>query len=167
MRKLEYKNPINWAIAIIFPIPLLIFSIVVITLLLSIIIDKDIFSKTNYFEFLVVFLAFVVFILWMWLWNTFGKTILIFNSEEVEVKKKFNIFYKKKKYQKKSINKILIRDRNIEKKQYYIRINGLFSDENQCIALKMNDGKIIKIIDWLNNSTAENFKKELQKYLEE
>lgn len=120
MKKLEYKNPTNWLIAIALPIPLLIFIITTIILLFLVIFSNDILSKIDSATFLLPCLAFVLYFLWIWLWNTFGKTIIIFNNDEISVKKKFNIFYKKKNYLKNSISKVFIQDRSIEKnKQLY------------------------------------------------
>lgn len=87
--------------AIILPFALCVLVIIIVLIL-------PLFSLRQYF-FLSIFayvtslcvpLAFFTFLLYVWLWNTFGKTVLEISPTELRVLYKFKLFSKPKAYQK-------------------------------------------------------------------
>ncbi|WP_268849358.1 hypothetical protein [Flavobacterium aestivum] len=159
------KNKPNWIIAIIFPFGLLILIFIMFVLLpFASVQNTYIFSALNYIFSLIPFLGFFIFILYIWLWNTFGKVILEISPEKIKVTNKNKLFNKPKEYLKSEIEKISILDLGIEKTKYYIRINYLFSNSNYSIIIQKGF-KNIRIIDWLNNESANNILEKINKIM--
>ena len=152
--KIEVKNKTNWLLAIILPFALLILLVLILVLLpLFSFRHSVLISIFNYCYSACLPIVFFVFFLYVWLWNTFGKTVLEISSTEINVRQKNKLFSKPKIYLKSEIKDIGILDLSIEKTRYHIRPNYLFSSSNQSITITTAyDQK--RIVDWLTPDQA-------------
>lgn len=150
--KIVIKNKTNWFISIFGAIILilLIFSIIFIVPLA--IIQETYFLSVLMFSITVIpFLIFFVLILYFWLWNTFGKTILEKKESEITVIKRWKLFTKTKSYS--HIEKVIIKNYKIERSGYYTRYNFSLSGVVNSIVLIINNEEI-RIVDWLTEKKA-------------
>jgi hypothetical protein len=99
------------------------------------------------------FVLIFILILYLWLWNTFGKTILNIEPEIITVIKKNKLFSKPKYYKKNEIEKVIVKDYSIEQTKYFTRFNVSFSGSINSIVFVKN-GQELRIIDWQKRSTA-------------
>ena len=100
------------------------------------------------------FLAFFTFLLYLWLWNTFGKTVLIIEKEKVTIIKERKLFTKPQVYFKSKVGKVFCKNFKVEKSKYYTRINFSLSGSLNSIIFEIN-GYENRIIDWLTQSKAD------------
>lgn len=148
-KKIIVKNRTNWFLALILTISLIILLFMIVVILPLMTIQSTYFlSIACYLYSLILPLSFFIFFLYIWLWNTFGKTVLEIYSDRIVVSTKYKLFNKPKIYLKSEIQKIDILDLSIERTKYNFRLNYLFSNSNQSIVLFMNN-ETIRIIDWL------------------
>lgn len=103
--------------------------------------------------------------MYLWLWNTFGKTILEISKTQIRISKKNNLFYKTKIYKKDEIQKIIIQNRDVESNGYFTRPNYIFSNSNQTIAIQ-NKNKIVRLVDWLKVDEAKSGVEKINKILD-
>ena len=157
MRKdITIKNQPNWLIAIILPFALLILIFIIVVILPLISFQKTwLITILKYLLSAIPFVGFFLLFLYIWLWQTFGKTILKISSEKIEIRFKNKLFNKPKEYLKTEIEEVTILDLGIEKSEYYIRLNNLFSDSNYSIVIQ-KENENIRIADWLTKERAEN-----------
>lgn len=162
IEKITIKNKINWLLAWIMPIALLILSFLIFVLLpLFSFKSSIVLSILNYLYSAVIPIGFFVLFLYIWLWSTFGKTVFEIFSDEIKITTKSKLFSRPKVFLKSEIQKIEILDLGIQKTKYYVRLNYLFSNANQSITIATNQSEI-RVIDWLTLEQAENLKKKLE-----
>ncbi|MEN2416324.1 hypothetical protein [Flavobacterium mesophilum] len=150
------KNKQNWIVAIILPFALFILLFIIVILLpINSTENTYLLSILHYFYNVGPFLAFFILFLYIWLWNTFGSVILEISPEKIKVTNKYKLFNKPQEFHRCEIEKISILDLGIEKTKYYTRLNYLFSKSYYSIVIQ-KDGKIIRIVDWLNHERANN-----------
>lgn len=161
-KKIIIKNKVNWLIALVLPVPitvliviiLIIFPITIISNYNSSSFSNSLISIINYSVAFFIFpIAFLTVFLYLWLWNTLGKTILAVTKTEIRLSKKSKLFYKTKTYKISEIKKIYIENRDVETNGYSIRLNYLFSKSNQTIAIEYNDSKV-RIFGWISKEEA-------------
>lgn len=142
--------------AIVLPFALCILAITIVLILPLFSLRQSYFlSIFTYLTSICVPLAFLMSLLHVWLWNTFGKTVLEISSTELRVRYKFKLFNKPKTYRKSEIKDIAILDLSIERTSLFTRRNYLFSNANQSIVVITNAGsKKDRIIDWLTINKA-------------
>ncbi|MFS4473977.1 hypothetical protein [Chryseobacterium sp. T20] len=88
---IEIKNRTNWAVTIILGLGLCILSLIILIIIPLVSIQAEgFFFIVNYISFATPFAAFFILFLYIWLWNTFGKTILIIEPEKITVRYKKN-----------------------------------------------------------------------------
>lgn len=160
--KIEVKNKTNWLLALILPIPLLVLLLIIFVLLpLFSLKGSIILSILNYLYTAAIPAGFFMLFLYIWLWNTFGKTILEVSPNQIRVRTKNKLFSKSKTYFKSEIQKIGILDLSIERTRYHIRPNYLFSNTNQSVIITVNYFDI-RIVDWLTIEAAQNMVKKIE-----
>lgn len=153
MTKIKVKNKTNWFLAIFLSVALLILTVIILLILPFVSVRETyILSTLSYITFAVPFLAVYLFFLYFWLWNTFGKTILKFDSEKIIVIRKNKLFSKTKTYDRTEIQKINVEDFRIEKTQFNTRYH-IFSSSTFSIVFIYNNISI-RIIDWLTYENA-------------
>jgi hypothetical protein len=89
----------------------------------------------------------------MWLWHTFGQTILSIQNNTLTIRKQNDIFSKQKHYDLDKIQDLHIQSRDIERTKYFVRPNHLFTDKTKTIAF-IYEHKTTRAIDWLNMTDA-------------
>ena len=152
--RLRFPNKPNWLMAIVIPFPLMILGLIILFFLpLSIISNPSILSIIAFLGFGFITILVFIFFLYLWLWNTFGVTYLEISESKIIVSKKYNIFYKTKKIETNEIQKIFVQNRDVESNGYSTRLNYLFSNSNQSIAIETKS-KIIRLVDWLKIDDA-------------
>jgi len=150
------RNKPNWIIALILPFVLLILILIMLVLLpIFSIRNTYLLSALSYVFSLIPFLVIFIVILYIWLWNTFGKVILEISPEKIKVTNKNKLFNKPKEYLKSEIQKISIVDFGVEKTKYFTRLNYIFSNSNYSITIQKG-GEEIRIVDWLSEERANN-----------
>jgi len=155
VKTIEIKNKTNWFAAIVLPFALLILVVIIILILPLFSLRQSLFlSLFAYVGATCLPLTFLTFLLDVWLWNTFGRTVLKISPNELRVRHQFKIFGKPKTYLKSAINDIAILDLSIERTALFTRRNYLFSNANQSIVVITNAGKKDRIIDWLTTDKA-------------
>lgn len=150
--KTEIKNKTNWFMSIFGAVALILLMFAIIIVLPLATIHETYFLSVLIFLITAIpFLSFFILILHLWLWNTFGKTILEKKSGEVTVTKKWNLFFRKKSYVK--IDKVIIKNYRIERSGYYTRSNFSLSGAVHSIVFIINNEEI-RIVDWLTEKRA-------------
>lgn len=166
IEKIIIKNKINWLLALIMPIALLILSFLIIVLLpLFSFKSSIVLSILNYLYSSAIPIGLYILFLYIWLWNTFGKTVFEISADCVKITTKNKLFSRPKTFLKSEIQKIGILDLGIQKTKYHVRLNYLLSNANQSITITTNQSEI-RIIDWLTLEQAENLIKKLESNLQ-
>lgn len=160
--KIEVKNKTNWLLALILPIALLVLLVVIFVVFPLFSLQSSIIpSILNYFRYATIPAVFFILFLYVWLWNTFGKTILEVSPNQIRIRTKNKLFSKSKTYFKSEVQKIGILDLSIQKTKYFIRPNYLFSNTNQSVTITVNHFDI-RILDWLTIEEARNIVKKIE-----
>ncbi|WP_316788843.1 hypothetical protein [Pedobacter frigoris] len=162
MEKITIKNKANWVLTLIIPIGLLILLFLIVVLLPLVSVESlTILSILNYLYNAAIPIGFFIFLLYVWLWNTFGKTVFEISSNGLKITTKNKLFSSPRIFLKDEIQKIGILDLGIERTKYYVRLNYLFSNANQSVTITTNQS-VIRIVDWLTLEEAENITKKLE-----
>lgn len=111
------------------------------------------FFILNYISFVTPFAAFFILFLYIWLWNTFGKTILTVEPEQITVRYKNKLFTSPKTYLKKEIDQIQVKDYQVEKYKFGVRYHFSLSGSTYSVVFIQN-GNEIRIIDWITEIKA-------------
>jgi hypothetical protein len=154
MKIIKVKNKTNWLNTIVLGFGLILASIIIFVLLPLISVQETyLLSAITYIIKVIPFLAFYIVFLYLWLWNTFGKTILKFDAEKIIIIKKYKLFSKPKTYFRTEIEKISVDDFKIEKTKYFTR-NNIFTNYTFSIVFTVNKLPI-RIVDWLSHEKAD------------
>lgn len=161
MNNIKVNNKTNWFLTLVLGFGLIMISFIILVLLPLAAFQQNSFLLSLFFYFFstIPFLAFFILFLYIWLWNTFGKTVLEFDNEKIIVIKKFKLFTPVKTYYRKDI-KIGIEDFKIEKTKYFTR-NNIFTSSTFSIVFHQNN-RIIRIIDWQSLKRSEEIMKVIQ-----
>lgn len=155
------KNKPNWVIALTFPFVLLLLILIILVFLPIVSVSNTyLLSALDYVFSLIPFLGFFILLLYIWLWNTFGKVILEISPEKIRITNKNKLFNKPKEYLKSEIQNIGIVDFGVEQIRFYTRLNYLFSNSNYSITIQKG-GEAIRIVDWLSYEEAQNILKKI------
>ncbi|MFC7348561.1 hypothetical protein ACFQO9_17725 [Chryseobacterium zhengzhouense] len=155
MNTITVKNKTNWFVTIFFGFGLLLTSFIIFILLqLSAFQEDSVWlSLFSYASISVPFGAFFLLFLYFWLWNTFGKTVLGYDSKKIVVTKKYKLFCKPKTYYRTEVQKIDIEDFRIERTKYNVRYHFSWSDSTFSIIF-IHNNLPIRIIDWITYEKA-------------
>nr|WP_315026306.1 hypothetical protein [uncultured Chryseobacterium sp.] len=159
---IEIKNKTNWIITFLTSIGLLI-SIGIILIIIPIVSAQETYflSVLHYIFSALPFTCFFIIILYIWLWNTFGKTILNIEPDLLTVRYKNKLFSKPKTYLKKEINQILAKDFTVEEYKFGVRYHASWSDSNYSIVLINPNGET-RIVDWITKDKADEIVDEIK-----
>lgn len=151
---IKIKNNTNWLLTIILGLGLFLLSFTILILIPLISIQEEgFFFFLNYISFIIPFIAFFILFLYIWLWNTFGKTILTIDPEKVTVRYKNKLFTKPKTYLKKETDQILVKDFQVEKYKFGVRYHFSLSGSTYSVVLIQKDIET-RMVDWITETKA-------------
>lgn len=151
---IKIKNRTNWIVTIILGLGLFIISLIILIIIPLVSLQAEgVFFILNYISFVTPFAAFFILFLYIWLWNTFGKTILTVKPEQITVRYKNKLFASPKTYLKKEIDQIQVKDYQVEKYKFSIRYHFSLSGSTYSVIFIQNSNEI-RIIDWITEIKA-------------
>ncbi|MBB6331835.1 putative membrane protein [Chryseobacterium sediminis] len=153
---IEIKNKTNWLVAFITSVGLLIlFCIILIIIFTGL-------QSASFITLTLPFGAFFIFILYIWLWNNFGKTVLTIDHKTLTVQYKNKLFTSPKTYLKEETDRIETKDFKIEKHQLGVRYHFSISGSTYSVILIQKDTEI-RIVDWVTKDRADEIAGELKR----
>lgn len=161
---IKIKNRTNWLITFIIGLALIVclFIILIIVPLMSA--EESYFlSIFSYIIKVIPFAGFFTLLLYFWLWNTFGKTILNIKSDSIIITYKNKLFTKPKTFDKQEIKKIETIDLRMESYKFGVRYHFSWTGATYSVVLA-DRNKETRIVDWITekeaNEIADKIKKE-------
>jgi hypothetical protein len=159
---IRIKNKTNWAVTVILGLGLLMASFIIL-IITPLSIQADGFSFIlGYISSVIPFAAFFVLFLYIWLWNTFGKTILKIEPEKITVRYKNKLFTGSKIYLKKEIDQILVKNFEVEKYKFGVRYHFSLSGSTYSVVLVQKNNET-RIVNWITESKANETADEIKK----
>ncbi|RXM52561.1 MULTISPECIES: hypothetical protein [unclassified Chryseobacterium] len=160
---IKVKNRINWLVTFITSLALIVFLFIIIILIPLVSVKETYFlSVINYLINVIPFVAFFTLFLYFWLWNTFGKTLLIVEQETITIKYKNKLFVGSKIFLKQEIKDIQTIDFKIEKYQFGTRYHFSWVDATYSVVFINNNGEK-RIIDWITKEKADEVTERIKK----
>lgn len=155
MKTIKVKNKTNWLVTVVFGLGLLLASFIILVFLPFSAFQEGsvLLSLFSYACNTVPFLAFFLLFLYFWLWNTFGKTVLEYDTEKIIVTKKYKLFSKPKTYYRTEIQKIDVEDFTIERTKYNARYHYSWSGSTFSVVFICNNLRV-RIVDWITYEKA-------------
>lgn len=162
----KIKNKTNWVVTLIFGVGLLMTSLIILIILIIIPLmsmqAEGIFIIFNYILSVIPFAGFFILFLYFWLWNTFGKTVLTIEPEQITIRYKNKLFTAPKVFLKKEIDLVQTKDFTIEKSKWRVRYNFSLSGSTYSVVFIQKDREI-RILDWITETKAEEIVNEIKK----
>lgn len=160
---IQIKNRTNWAVTIILGLGLLLLTFIILIIIPLLSIQAEgFFFIVNYISFATPFAAFFILFLYIWLWNTFGKTILIIEPEQITVRHKNKLFASPKTYLKKELDQIQVKDFQVEKYKFGVRYHFSLSGSTYSVVFIQNSTEI-RVVDWITETRASEIVNEIKK----
>ncbi|RQO36684.1 hypothetical protein DBR39_16525 [Chryseobacterium sp. KBW03] len=156
------KNKTNWAVTIIMGLGLLMASFIILIIIPLSIQADGFYFILNYISSVIPFAAFFMLFLYIWLWNTFGKTILKIEPEKITVRYKNKLFTAPKTYLKKEIDQILVKNFEVEKYKFGVRYHFSLSGSTYSVVLVQKNNET-RIVNWITESKANETADEIKK----
>ena len=151
---IKIKNKTNWAVTIVLGLGLLMLSFIILIIIpLTSLQEQGFYAVLDFFSSVTPFAAFFILFLYFWLWNTFGKTILIIEPEQITVRYKNKLFTKPKIYLKKEIEQIMVKDFKVEKSKLGVRYHFSFDGSTYSVVFIQNRNET-RIVDWITEAKA-------------
>lgn len=154
---LEIKNKTNWLVAFVTSVGLLILFCIIL-----IIVSIGFLQPAGFISFVLPFAALFIFILYIWLWNNFGKTVLTIDDGNLTVQYKNKLFTSPKTYLKEEIDRIETKNFEVERHQLGVRYHFSISGSTYSVILIQKDSEI-RIVDWITETKAGEIVDEIQK----
>lgn len=154
---LEIKNKTNWLVTFITSVGLLILFCIIL-----IIVSIGFLQPAGFISFVLPFAAFFIFILYIWLWNNFGKTVLTIDHEILTVHYKNKLFTSPKTYLKKETDHIETENFEVERHPLGVRYHFSISGSTYSVILMQKENEI-RIVDWITKDKADEIAGELKK----
>ncbi len=159
----KIKNKTNWVVTLIFGVGLLMTSLIILIIIpLMSMQAEGIFIIFNYILSVIPFAGFFILFLYFWLWNTFGKTVLTIEPEQITIRYKNKLFTAPKVFLKKEIDLVQTKDFTIEKSKWRVRYNFSLSGSTYSVVFIQKDREI-RILDWITETKAEEIVNEIKK----
>lgn len=160
---IKIKNKTNWAVTIILGLGLLLLAFIILIIIpLSSLQEESSFFILHYISFAAPFTVFFILFLYIWLWNTFGKTILIIEPEQITVRHKNKLFTSLKTYLKKEIDQIQVKNFQVERYKFGVRYHFSLSGSTYSVVF-VHNGNEIRMIDWITETKASEIVNEIKK----
>lgn len=152
---IEIKNKTNWIITFITSIGLFISLFIILVVIPFTSVQNDYFLTVLHFiSSAAPFTGLFIIFLYIWLWNTFGKTILIIESDIITVRYKNKLFTHPKIFSKKEIDHIVSKDFAVEEYKFGVRYHLSWSGSTYSVVI-VNRDREIRIVDWITKDMAE------------
>lgn len=159
---IKIKNKTNWLLTIILGLGLLILSFIILIIIpLSSLQEESSFFILHYISFTAPFTVFFILFLYIWLWNTFGKTVLTIDPETIKIEYKNKLFASPKTYLKKDINQIEIKDFQVERYKLGVRYHFSLSGSTYSVIF-VHNGNETRLIDWITETKASEIVNEIK-----
>ncbi|WP_126652364.1 hypothetical protein [Chryseobacterium aureum] len=159
----KIKNKTHWALTIMLGLGLLmLFFIILIIIPLTSFQEQGFYAVIHFILSVAPFAAFFILFLYFWLWNTFGKTVLMIEPEQITVRYKNKLFTKPKIYLKSEIEQILVKDFKIERHQLGVRYHFSISGSTYSVVL-VQKGNESRIVNWITENKACEIADEIKK----
>ncbi|PWN63306.1 hypothetical protein [Chryseobacterium oncorhynchi] len=160
---IEIKNRTNWVLTIAMSIGLMIsFFIILIIILIGLLQSNDFIAVLNVLSMAGVVIGFFILFLYIWLWNTFGKTVFNIETNAITVSYKNKLFAKPKTFLKKEIKDIQAVDYSIESYKYGTRYHFSWTGATYSVVLITRDYEK-RIISWITEDKAYEIVDEVKK----
>lgn len=160
---IEIKNRTNWVLTIAMSIGLMIsFFIILIIILIGLLQSTDVIAVLNVLSMAGVVIGFFILFLYIWLWNTFGKTVFNIETNAITVSYRNKLFSKPKTFLKKEIKDIQAVDYSIESYKYGTRYHFSWTGATYSVVLITRDYEK-RIISWITEDKAYEIVDEVKK----
>lgn len=161
---LKIKSSLSWAFTFVGGIALIILLFIILIILpLTSAQNTYFLSALSYICSAVPFAAFFIFLLRIWIWNTFGKTILSIEPDAMTVRYKNKLFTHPITYLKKEIDHIETKDLTLEKlNKLGFRFHFSLSSATYSVVI-IKENKEIRIVDWITEEKADEITGTLKK----
>jgi len=160
---IKIKNKPNWAVTIVLGLGLLMLSFIILIIIpLTSLQEQGFYAVLNFFSSATPFAAFFILLLYFWLWNTFGKTMLTIEPEQITVRYKNKLFTKPRIYLKKEIDQVQVKDFQVEKYKFGTRYHFSLSGSTYSVVL-IQSGNETRIVDWITETKAREIADEIKK----
>ncbi|AZA91039.1 Uncharacterised protein [Chryseobacterium nakagawai] len=152
---IKIKNRTNWLIAFIMGLALIVCLFIILIIVPLISAEESYFlSIFSYITKVIPFAGFFTLLLYFWLWNTFGKTILSIETDFITVKYKNKLFTRPKTFLKQEIKDIQTKDLTIEEYKNGTRYHFSWTGSTYSVVLVNKDGEK-RIVDWITREKAD------------
>lgn len=155
------KNRQNYMFTILgFVMMVMNLGMIFIALFASYIQSENLFSFIFNLSFLVPFIIFFLFILYLWVWNTFGKTEIQLTSDSLRIISHNKLFVKPKLIELEKIQKVEYDDLTIERTRFRVSYHP-FSKYNFAVRVHTKTGEFYAV-KWINLENAQKLTKLIQ-----
>ncbi len=151
---IHVKNKVNWPMALILPIPLIVILLVCLALFFTGILSLSLFSMMSSLLLFLLSAPFFLLFLYLWLWNTFGETVVTISQTTITLSKRRHLFFKTKAYQISDITSIYSENRDVDLKGFLARNNYIISKELQTVGITLDSSAKITLFTWLSKRKA-------------
>lgn len=160
---IEIKNRTNWLMTLITSLALVILFFIILVIIPLTSAEKTYLLSTLSYIFTVApFVAFFILFLYLWLWNTFGKTILKIETDSITVIHKNKLFKAPNTFLKQEIKDIQTIDQRIEKYKFGVRYHFSWTGATYSVVLADKNGEK-RIVDWITKEKADEIADKIKK----
>ncbi|WP_284464567.1 hypothetical protein [Chryseobacterium sp.] len=151
---IEIKNRTNWLLTVVMSIGLMLSScVIIIIILIGFLQNIDISAILSVLSMAGIAIGFFILFLYIWLWNTLGKTVFNIEADAITVSYKNKLFAKPKTFLKKEIKDIQSVDYSIESYKYGTRYHFSWTGATYSVVLITWDYEK-RIISWITEDEA-------------
>ncbi|WP_347218560.1 hypothetical protein [Chryseobacterium sp.] len=124
--------------------------------------ESYLLSVFSYIIKAIPFTGFFTLFLYVWLWNTFGKTVLSIETDSMTVKYKNKLFTGPKTFLKQEIKDIQTKDLTLEEYKNGVRYHFSWTGSTYSVVLVNKDGEK-RIVDWITREKADEIAEKIEK----
>ncbi|MEG0926403.1 hypothetical protein [Chryseobacterium sp.] len=151
---IEIKNSTNWLLTVVMSIGLILSScVIVILLLIGLLQNIDISAILSVLSMAGVAIGFFILFLYIWLWNTLGRTVFHVEAGSITISYKNKLFAKPKTFLKNEIKDIQAIDYSIEHYKYGVRYHFSWTGTTYSVVLITQDYEK-RLINWITEDKA-------------
>lgn len=162
---INIKNRTNLLLTFILGLALIVCLFIILIIIPLMSVEESYFlSALSYIVKVIPFAVFLTFLLYLWLWNSFGKTILSIETDSITVKYKHKLFTSPKTFLKQKIKDIQTKDLTIEKYKNGIRYHFSWTYSTYSVILTGKDGEK-RIVDWITEEKANEITEKIEKIM--
>ncbi|UKB83388.1 hypothetical protein LF887_20605 [Chryseobacterium sp. MEBOG06] len=152
---IKVKNKTNWIVTFILGYGLIITLFIILCIIPFTIHEENyLLSIFNYISSIIPFAGFFFIFLYIWLWNTFGKTILTIEPDAITVRYKNDLFSRTRTYLKKDIDRVQTKDFKVERYKLGVRYHFSLSSPTYSVIL-IEDNREVRMVDWITQDKAD------------